>query len=408
MGPAAPLPRVAQFVPRQRSGQFTSAQHDARRPDHRSNAMGSVIFPDGEQLASQPMRASSIEISKTSADHPLKIHDMSDLHQTYGSRMLLPRREPPQQHSAGFAAGRSSAQSMAVRTVLTGELPPEPPPAAAVPQRRHEYQHPSYQIRRSGASEVKDLLYGGAPPPPAAQPAAAAGLQGPAEVPPGHPLAQVYGWLRTGISSAPRDGDGNTDERVLRAALDHVGLDLSIDGFAELLARCDISDEGFPAFDDFVRCVGRPHRVPPHEDGPSVEPPGDEAPARADDPPLSEPPPPPPPPPQMQLQPPQPSAPAPAQGHQVTWRHMQVSDDMENRRPPSKHGAQPGMAGNTGSMAMTGTARLGVAPPKPVSSFPLGSRPSVPTLGSNVGSMYAKKHGVSYKFSGTFDPDHYF
>ena len=41
------------------------------------------------------------------------------------------------------------------------------------------------------------------------------------------------------------------------------GLELSLDGFAELLARCDLSPEGFPDFRDFVGCVQRPHREPP-------------------------------------------------------------------------------------------------------------------------------------------------
>ena len=41
------------------------------------------------------------------------------------------------------------------------------------------------------------------------------------------------------------------------------GLELSLDGFAELLARCDLSPEGFPDFRDFVGCVQRPHREQP-------------------------------------------------------------------------------------------------------------------------------------------------
>lgn len=357
------------------------------------DAIGSVIFPEQHPIQQQAAsRPSAAALTKTSMDHPLRIPE--HLQSSRERNVLPPRREAPQLHAAGCAAGRLTSQSMPVRAVLSGDDAAAAAQSAAAPARRHEYQHPTYQIRRSGASEVKDLLYGGQQ---AAQQARAPS-ENAAAAPEGHPLGEVYTWLRGVITSTPRDADGNTDEKLLRAALQHVGLNLSIDGFAELLARSDVSEAGFCAFDEFVGCVTRPHRELPQGAGQVGEAEAEVAlgsagsEAQASGPPAE---------PQAA---PQPALQAAPQDEHQTWRHIQISDDLENRRPPSK----PAPAGTTAGM--TGTGRFGVSAPKaPPSSFPLGKKSHVPTLGTNVASIYGKTHfGQTHKFSESFDQDHYY
>ena len=394
--PMGSLPRVASIASSIPQRHLQPSGSSRFKADSQMDSMSSVLFPDASEPThgKQHGRASAFEISKTSMDHPLNIPDMAPARE----RSQLPsQREPPQMHN--LAAGRRSVGSMPARAVLTGDDTTPMGLPAPPSQKRHEYQPPTYQIRRSGVSEVRDLLYGGQQPSNQSTRTTQGQGQHPPTAPPEHPLAEIYMWLRNGIGSAPRDREGHTDENVLSAALAHVGLSLATDGFAELLARCDVSDVGFPAFDEFVGCVGRPHRPPPEEATLAA------APAREAEPKKS---------PEVEavqdqrVTAPEQSEPG-GQGHQ-TWRHMQVSDDMENRRPSSTKPATQGVGmSGTGMTGMTGTARLGVAPKKPVSSFPLGAKSHVPTLGSNVASMYSKSHhGQSHKFSESFDPDHYY
>lgn len=75
-----------------------------------------------------------------------------------------------------------------------------------------------------------------------------------------HPLLPAYDRLARIIPQAPRDPDGHVDATYARGALWMEGIDtISVDGFAELLARCDTSVSGFPSFDDFLLCLSRPH-----------------------------------------------------------------------------------------------------------------------------------------------------
>mmetsp|Transcript_19325 Transcript_19325/g.49737 ORF Transcript_19325/g.49737 Transcript_19325/m.49737 type:complete len:406 (-) Transcript_19325:280-1497(-) len=404
--PAASLPRVAHLPPpqappparrlaaQQPFGSSAAAMPSMKR-DSRMDQMGSLLSMEGPKDAPR-VRPSAASISTTSLDHPLAIVGQPSDHAVH----LPSRREAPPLQQAGFAAGRLTQASMPVVSVITGsDATPTavpPPNGSALP--RHEYKHPTYNIRRSAhESGVKDLLYGGEQPAaPPKQPAPAA--------PPSDPLAQVWAWLKSGISAIPKNDDGTTNEHAVRAGLEHVGLQLSIDGFAELLARCDIAPDGFPDFDAFVGCVNRPHREPPPQPADDRPP---EPPSASE--PTSEPTPP-------DGAAPQHDAPPAAahddEGHQ-TWRHLQVQEEMENRRPSVSFGkAHAAHAAGGGapdappaSHALLGPSVRGA----PRSSFPLGAKSHVPTLGSNAASMYGKsRHVTSHKFSSSFSPDHFF
>ena len=102
-----------------------------------------------------------------------------------------------------------------------------------------------------------------------------------------------------------------------------------------------------------------------------------------------------------------------------TWRHLQVREEMENRRPSfgsagqrasvSFSGPPPEAAGG-GNAYAPGRTLLGVshrAPPQ--SSYPLGGKSYVPTLGTNMKDLYNKKRfATSSKFTNSFDQDHWF
>jgi hypothetical protein len=81
-----------------------------------------------------------------------------------------------------------------------------------------------------------------------------------------HPLNRVHERLALLIPQMPLDVEGRVDAAYVRGALAVEGIDeqtLSIEGFTELLARCDVSPTGFLSFADFVLCLSRPHRKGP-------------------------------------------------------------------------------------------------------------------------------------------------
>ncbi|KAL1504119.1 hypothetical protein AB1Y20_010529 [Prymnesium parvum] len=382
------LPRVATLPTRTRPHARSAAaacdgfalQRSGPHGDGLSGQIGSVIFPHAEPAEPPRVRPSAASISSTSVEHPLALVGRLPFEDP---RPPAARREIPTLGQAGLAAGRLTRRSMPMGAVLTGAEAAAPPHAAAAAP-RHEYKHPSYHIHRSSESAVKDLIYGGAPPPAAPAPAAPP----PGGAPAGHPLAEIYGWLRAGITQLPKSADGTTNEHAVRAGLEHAGLHLSVDGFAELLARCDVSAEGFPDFDAFCLCVSRPHREVPQ---PALPPPPEAAP--------------------RELAPAREEAEAQEAGQRTagdhgetghqTWRHMQVQDDLENRGPIMAPAP-------TASREASGRSMLR-APLK--SSFPLGLKSShVPVLGANAAhELYGKKrHVTSCKFTSSFNPDHWY
>ena len=80
-----------------------------------------------------------------------------------------------------------------------------------------------------------------------------------------HPLRHLHARLAKLVPTLPRDADGCIDSAAFRAALAEMGIDtdhLELEGYVELLARCDMSPNGFPSFDEFVRCfrIEMPHQ----------------------------------------------------------------------------------------------------------------------------------------------------
>uniref|UniRef100_A0A7S2NMT6 Uncharacterized protein n=1 Tax=Haptolina brevifila TaxID=156173 RepID=A0A7S2NMT6_9EUKA len=169
--------------------------------------------------------------SGISFDHPLSFPGEAPMHNTTATTRTA---APPM--PAGFAGKPSGVK----------------PNRQNRTEPRHQYEPPTYSIRRTADSGAKDLLYGGAPPAPTNASR------------PDHPLYPAYEWLAGLVPQMPRDTDGNADERHVRSALAEAGIDaLSDDGLAELLARCDVAPDGFPPFSDFLICLSRPHRALP-------------------------------------------------------------------------------------------------------------------------------------------------
>ena len=195
----------------------------------------------------------------TSSDHPLSMpvgapRDYGP--ENVGRLQAVPKMSQPH----GFA-GHVSGKSTSVRTVLSGvddgsEF--QPKPRAPPKGERHQYEHPNYIISRSSnGAAAKEILYGGdAAPGPA--PTQQQQQSHSAPPPPGaedHPALPLYNFLAEQVPQLPRDEQGCTQESAMRAALQAVGVEMSIDGFAELLARCDVSPTGFPPFSDFMLCL---------------------------------------------------------------------------------------------------------------------------------------------------------
>ena len=132
-----------------------------------------------------------------------------------------------------------------------------------------------------------------------------------------------------------------------------------------------------------------------------------------------------------------PAAYSEAQMKEQTWRHMQMQKQLatlDHHGPPggsARRLGQPGpgpepsraalavMASNRAlsnpaeqmlraSVSHGTTARLGVAPPQPVSSFPLGTKSKATMLGANGPDPTKKVHATSQQFTNSFGPDPFF
>ena len=223
-------------------------------------AMQSLIFPDSgvQQSAQAPARA--VPTFRTSANHPLSCPPGAQPYAAPGAARQQPSG-PADPASVAGVAGRPAQREVSVRAIITNAdtavptAAPDPRPAHV--GERCQYSHPTYQIGRSvDGRGMKSLLYPPEPPPAAAPEAA----QPDPEL---KRLHAAYVELAAEVPTFPRDAEGNVDERAVYGALLTHGIELSVDGFGELLARCDVSPEGFPAFEHFVGCTRRPHRELP-------------------------------------------------------------------------------------------------------------------------------------------------
>ena len=362
--------------------------------------------PEGKRVYDGPLVL-------TSTDHPLHLPAGAPLDRENAGRL---HAAPKLHHPTGFAGAKTVA-STSVHTVLTG-VDPNPQPQARAPAKgeRYQYEFPTYAISRShNGTAAKDILYGSAAPPAAPPAPPSAG-----QVPPGaedHPALPLYRFLAEQVPQLPQDEQGNADENSVRAALSAVGVELSLDGFAELLARCDVSPTGFPPFQDFLLCLSRQPRPPPS---------GQSEPA-------AEPAPPQPPPPSVGFAMDHGTTPVPAK---PAYRsHVQINEAAKAMKevklavvmPERGAGAvkldpnavatasatmrdktwgQMKMEESMNQRAQQQAAAAAIPPPKPGGSFPLGIRSDVTTLGNNVGRLYAKsRHASSQKFTNSFNPD---
>jgi hypothetical protein len=383
------------------------------------DARGSIIFDYG--LAAPPERGGKRAPPAgapigMSQDHPL--HFPSGAAPLHGSITQQPAAAEPMPLYArpdAPLAGRPTGVARPIRYSNPGQ-----------PGGRTAYQHPSYEIRRSPHDTgAKDLLY------PSARPAPSAARQGTPDARGAHPFFGAYQRLAAQVPFMPRDADGNADDGMVRSALMQEGFDISLDGFAELLARCDVAPEGFPAFEDFLLCLSRPHREPPPSETPVVMGGGEALPpsyASLDEDahmaPAAAPAPPEPSAPPMEptttaaAPPPQPAF-SDEQMH-TTWRHM----DMQKQKQlhpavfaPSQFRATPvhGMRclATPDAPSVPGAGRAAPSQPQPNpdalrASFPLGVRSHVTPLGNNYAAMYSKsRHTCSQKFTNSFPPDAY-
>ena len=266
-----PLPRVAHLStgaagprgpisPSAERGAFGAAPESRALRYEKGGAMQSLLFPDAHQPPPQkpsPPKQPNNSSYITSSDHPLMMPAGVVVHDD-----TRPRHPPTASYAQmhGLAAGAKSKRSETARSALTGRDAPgvssldaplgrKPLPPGG---ERMRYQHPTYAVGRGiSGGEARSLLY----PEPAvgsgrgALAAEALGV-GPA-------IKAAYDALCLEVPQLPRDGDGNVDEASMMGALSRRGIAISVDGFAELLARCDVSPHGFPSIADFVRCLER-------------------------------------------------------------------------------------------------------------------------------------------------------
>ena len=400
-----PLPRVALMStgmavgpparPGAKGGYDPLANYATRtmRGDPAKDQMHSLLFPDRpNKPPDMAVPASQIDTYGTSLNHPFHQGGVDfDRAPDVTSRLSGAQVQPPQPLRAGCHAGKTSMRSESVVSVLTGRGPQPPPVASGRKPARTEYEQPTYRIGRDmRGSEAKDALYPVAKPPaPAPQP------QPQENDPMMARLMQLKGAYDNLAAFAaqglPRDADGNTDERFLMHLLAEQGVELSLDGFAELLARCDISPDGFPDFRDFVSCANRPHRETPQEAPP------DAADAM------------PPPPPQQ----PQPAAEMMAFGSAGPTPDTQAATPSSSFRYQLSDAPVGGRGGGPQSAAAA-------APEKPAQtwrsmqvtsdmvrqSMPLGMPRATP-LGLNVRHQLERPAALSNKFSSGFNADHY-
>ena len=203
---------------------YMDAAVRANRERHRAGEVGTIIF--GGEPPRQPPPTRLTGTYSSSDDNPL--------YQPHAPHYVRVPPAPAPPAPSTTAAGRpgSSYHSAGVRTSSRSMSKM----AAA----------PTYQVRRTQLdSGAKALLYGEAP----------------ASIDEEHssPLRSVYHSLRDSFSRISRNEINAVDEVEARRLLRQHAVNLSIDGLAEFLARCDFS--GFPTLEQFTLCCQRPHRV---------------------------------------------------------------------------------------------------------------------------------------------------
>lgn len=396
-----PLPRVAHLSTGLAPGPPTTKPWDpahaaastrTMRGDPAKDQMHSLIFPDQPNKDPNTLgartQAAQVASYGTSTNHPLSVAGVAagDRAPDVASRLRasgdMSRLQP---QLLPHHAGRPAPRGVDVRSIITGsdDAPPFVPGKRTAP--RTQYEHPTYQIRRDyQGSAAKDALYGGQP----AQQRRQQPFEGDED--PGlaylRRLKHAYDQLAAAMPSVPRDADGNTSERALMQLLAEQGLEFSLDGFAELLARCDLSPDGFPDFRDFVGCAQRPHRQPPPGGGEPQPPPATEPPAVApppqEAPPVAEAAPEP-----QQFSEAAPSA-AAAMGVEAgqTWGQLKVQNDVMQQQQ------------QTTVKPIYNSMYKG--------AMPLGP-PRVTPLGANLKQQYERSAARNMKFSKGFNPDHF-
>ena len=219
----------------------------------RQGSVGSVVF-GGIDAPEFTVKKASTYV--TSQDNPLFVPEGTM--RPAGTRVRPPPAPIPLPQGM---AGKPQHRSVPLGSVMVGAdapAPGQPSPYVSDRSLSQSAFPPSYRIHPSTQDTgAKDLLYPSEPAPVGSTPrdqdhsaAASAPM-----------LHNAFESLREHFNQVPRDGEGNIDEDFARRMLEAHGFDLSIDGFAEFLARCDIS--GFPTFEQFIGCTLRPHRPDP-------------------------------------------------------------------------------------------------------------------------------------------------
>jgi len=294
--------------------------------------------------------------------------------------------------------------------VLGGSPALMPAPQPTV--KRTEYTHPTYKIGRSlhDSGATKELLYPmtSLPAGVAADPASSSDADGVDPI-----IVQIFEALQARVRALPRDADGCIDEHSAMAQLQAFGLQLSNDGFAELLARCDVA--GFPTLKQFMAILQRPEReLPPSGTQLYPEPAAEQVQAIADGASLAS---------DYAPEAVEPGADsdAPAGDHLPDEVFGEQSEQAAHSSQPLEEGfeqssLQPGVVpGNETHaqrtwrhMQVAERMSIQVAPPQVLASnMPLGVKSSCPPLGTNVKSQASGKLGRKGDFTRSFPQETY-
>lgn len=227
-----------------------TAEQLSYRERDRHGTVGSIIY-GGHSALEHVVRNASTYI--TSEDNPLFVP--AQISRPASLRVRPP--PAPMPRPDGFA-GKPHFRSVPLGSVMTGVDALSPgAPSARVRDRTLSMASipPNYRVHPSTCDTgVKALLYPSEPPPEVSATGTGEEVGAASSAP---MLYAAFEALRERFSHVPRDGAANIDETYARGLLEEFGFELSVDGFAEFLARCDVS--GFPSFQQFVGCTLRPH-----------------------------------------------------------------------------------------------------------------------------------------------------
>jgi hypothetical protein len=231
-----------------------ASEHTSYRERNRHGTVSSIIY-GGHSAPQHVVKKASTYI--TSEDNPLFVP--GEISRPAGWRVRPP--PAPTARPEGVA-GKPQCRSVPLGSVMTGvdALPPGAPSSRLSDRTLSMASFPpNYRVHPSTSDTgVKALLY---PSEPAPAPSASGAEEEAGAAASAPMLYAAFAALRERFSQVPRDEAENIDEAFARSLLEEFGFDLSIDGFAEFLARCDVS--GFPSFQHFVGCTLRSHRQDP-------------------------------------------------------------------------------------------------------------------------------------------------